>query len=149
MLGHLTIYHCWPGRGPAAALQSPGDLGGRRSRHHRSDLRDGLLGQAEADPLLDSAPLGLLGDQDRPLVVVRHPDWSEQGAAGAVPWIRVHQYLENRKRLLVVQTWSWSCRPPRPPPAGWRGRSRRGPLARAAWSAACGYQSGSRSGSHT
>ena len=64
---------------------------GRRSRHHRSDLRDGLLGQAEADPLLDSAPLGLLGDQDRPLVVVRHPDWSEQGAAGAVPWIRVLQ----------------------------------------------------------
>ena len=91
MGGHLTIYHCWPGRGPAAACSHQETSGGVRSRHHRSDLRDGLLGQAEADPLLDSAPLGLLGDQDRPLVVVRHPDWSEQGAAGAVPWIRVLQ----------------------------------------------------------
>ena len=86
MWGHLTIYHCWPGRGPAAACSHQETSGGG-GVITRSDLRDGLLGQAEADPLLDSAPPGLLGDQDRPLVVVRHPDWSEQGAAGAVPGI--------------------------------------------------------------
>ena len=85
MWGHLTIYHCWPGRGPAAACSHQETSGGGGGVITRSDLRDGLLGQAEADPLLDSAPPGLLGDQDRPLVVVRHPDWSEQGAAGAVP----------------------------------------------------------------
>ena len=87
MWGHLTIYHCWPGRGPAAACSHQETSGGGGGVITRSDLRDGLLGQAEADPLLDSAPPGLLGDQDRPLVVVRHPDWSEQGAAGAVPGI--------------------------------------------------------------
>ena len=98
--GHLTIYHCWPGRGPAAACSHQETSGGGGVAITRSDLRDGLLGQAEADPLLDSAPLGLLGDQDRPLVVVRHPDWSEQGAARAVPGIRVLQatvtLIDNR-----------------------------------------------------